>query len=141
MRILIDTNVILDMALEREPFAEHAALLFKTAHEESIQMFMTATTITDLYYIYRKEKGKDAALSFIRDLLQFVQIASVGKKVIFDALKSGVSDFEDAVQVCSAKQEGIETVITRNEKDFAASGLDIQRPESFLRSLEGDVQK
>jgi len=56
MKILIDTNVILDIALEREPFAEHAVLLFKTAHKNRIQMFMTATTVTDLYYIARKER-------------------------------------------------------------------------------------
>ena len=55
MKILLDTNVILDIALDREPFAEHAVLLFKTANEQKIQMFMTATTVTDLYYIARKE--------------------------------------------------------------------------------------
>lgn len=78
-KILIDTNVILDIVLDREPFAEHAVLLFKTAHEQRIHMFMTATTVTDLYYITRKEKDKATALSFIEDLIHFVDVISVDK--------------------------------------------------------------
>ena len=62
MKILIDTNVILDIALEREPFVKQAAMLLKAAQQYKIQLFMTATTVTDLYYITRKEKGKETAL-------------------------------------------------------------------------------
>ncbi len=140
MKILIDTNVILDIALEREPFADHAALLFKTAYKKSIQMFMTATTVTDLYYICRKAKGKETALSFIEDLIQFVDIVSVDKNTIIKALRSEITDFEDAVQVCSANRVGITIIITRNEKDFIMSGLNIQNPESFLQTLQTNIQ-
>lgn len=138
MKILIDTNVILDIALDREPFAEHAVSLFKTAHRKMIHMFMTATTVTDLYYISRKEKGRDIALSFIEDLMQFVNVVSVDKNIILNALRSEISDFEDAIQVCSANQEGITIIITRNEKDFIKSGLNIQNPEAFLRTFQGN---
>ncbi len=111
MRILIDTNVILDIALGRKPFAEHAAMLFKTAHQQKIHMYMTATTVTDLYYITRKEKGKETALSFIGDLMRFLDVVSVDKNVILKALRSKLPDFEDAEQVCSANHEGIKTII------------------------------
>ncbi len=134
MKILIDTNVILDIALDREPFAEHAALLFKTAHKRAIRMFMTATTVTDLYYITRKEKGKATALSFIEELIQFVDVISVGKNIILEALRSDIPDFEDATQVCSANQEEITTIVTRNKKDFIKSGLNIQSPRAFLQT-------
>jgi len=140
MRILIDTNVILDIALGRKPFAEHAAMLFKTAHQQKIHMYMTATTVTDLYYITRKEKGKETALSFIGDLMRFLDVVSVDKNVILKALRSKLPDFEDAVQVCSANHEGIKTIITRNEKDFIKSGLTIQNPKAFLEALQGDVE-
>ncbi len=136
MKILIDTNVILDIALEQEPFAEHAVLIFKTAHKKTIRMFMTATTVTDLYYIARKERGKETALSFIEDLIQFMHVISVDKNIIFNALHSEISDFEDAIQVCSAIQEGITTIVTRNEKDFINSGLNIQNPKAFLQILQ-----
>jgi len=136
MKILIDTNVILDIALARKPFAEHSVLFFKTAYKHGIQMFMTATTVTDLYYICRKEKGKETALSFIADLIQIVDIVSVDKNIIMKALHSETPDFEDAVQICSANREGITTIVTRNEKDFMLSGLNIQNPKTFLQTLQ-----
>lgn len=93
MKLLIDTNVILDIALQRVPFAEQASRLFRIAQQQSLHLFITATTVTDLYYyISRKEKGKDTALAFLKDLLQFVDVASVDKHVILDALYSEMTD-------------------------------------------------
>ncbi len=135
MKILIDTNIILDIALEREAFVEQAVLLFKTAQKRSIQMFITATTVTDLYYIIRKEKGKKMSFAFLEDLLEFMDVASVDKQIVLQALHSDVSDFEDAIQVYSAQQITISTIVTRNEKDFLHSRLNIYNPESFLQAL------
>ena len=140
MKILIDTNVILDIALERKPFVKQAAILLKAVQQYKIQLFMTATTVTDLYYITRKEKGKETALEFIEDLLQFVEVASVDKHVIIQALHSDIPDFEDAIQECSAKNEAIKIIVTRNEEDFKKSDLEIHSPESFLNTLPPDVE-
>lgn len=123
MRILLDTNIILDIALEREPFVESATRLFKESRRKNILLCMTSTTITDLYYVHRKVKGKKEALLFIRELLQFIDVISVDKDIIVDALNSEVSDFEDAIQVCSAKKESITTIVTRDESDFIKSGF------------------
>lgn len=139
MKVLIDTNVILDIALKRKPFFEHAAQFLKVAQQQTIHLFMTATTVIDLYYITRKEKGKETAVLFIEDLLQFVNVLSVDKNIIIKAIRSEMSDFEDAIQVYSAKQEAIATIITRNEKDFIRSGLDIKSPELFLQTLQCDI--
>lgn len=136
MKILLDTNVILDILLDREPFAETAVLLFKAAHKQEIHMFMTATTVTDLYYVTRKEKGKSAALGFIEELIGFVDVVSVDKNIIVEALHTDLTDFEDAIQVCSANREGIATIVTRNEKDFFMSGLNVQSPTEFLQTLK-----
>ncbi len=135
MKILIDTNVILDIVLERHPFIEQSAMLLKKAQQANIELFLTATTITDLYYITRKAKGKKIALNFIEDLLQFIEIASVDRDVISQALNSAISDFEDAIQESSAKNEDIKVIVTRNEADFKNSDLEIHNPESFLKSL------
>nr|VFJ57303.1 MAG: Predicted nucleic acid-binding protein, contains PIN domain [Candidatus Kentron sp. FW] len=140
MKVLIDTNVILDIALNRKPFVGHAVLFIKAAGQWMIPLFMTATTVTDLYYIIRKEKGKAIALSFIEELLQFVDVASVDKNIVMEALRSEVPDFEDAIQVYSAKQAAITVIVTRNENDFAGSGLDVQSPQSFLENLPIDSQ-
>lgn len=97
---------------------------------------MTATTITDLYYITGRAKGRETALSFIGDLLCFFDVASVDKEVIIQALQSDMSDFEDAVQAYSAKQKNISIIITRNEKDFLESGLEVYTPETFLQKIQ-----
>jgi len=139
MKVLIDTNVILDIALNREPFVENSALFLKVASRQMISLFITATTVTDLYYIIRKEKGKAVALSFIEDLLRFVDVASVDKKTVIEALHSGIPDFEDAIQVHAAGQAAIAVIVTRNESDFVGSGLDIQTPKSFLEERAGQT--
>jgi predicted nucleic acid-binding protein len=136
MKILLDTNVILDILLDREPSAETAFPLFKTAHKKDIPMFMTATTVTDLYYVTRKEKGKSAALGFIEELIGFVDVVSVDKNIIVEALQADFPDFEDGIQACSANREEITTIVTRNEKDFRKSGLIIQSPSAFLQTLQ-----
>lgn len=133
MNVLVDTNVLLDFVLEREPFVDYAEQVFEAAKHHSIQLFMSATTITDLYYIARKEKGKEQTLALIEDLLQFVEVASVDKTVILHALRSELPDFEDAVQEGAAKQAAISTIVTRNEADFTQSDLDIYHPETFVK--------
>lgn len=97
---------------------------------------MTATTITDLYYITGRAKGRETALSFIGDLLCFFDVASVDKEVIIQALQSDMSNFEDAVQAYSAKQKNISILITRNEKDFLGSGLEVHTPKTFLQKIQ-----
>ena len=111
-------------------------MLFKIAQQKSIHLFITSTTVTDLYYIIRKDKGKETALSFLEDLLQFVDVASVDKQIILLALLSEMPDFEDAIKAYSAMQETITTIVTRNEKDFTQSGLNIHNPESFIKLLQ-----
>lgn len=81
MKILVDTNVILDIVLERHPFFEQSARLLQSAAQLNVELFLTATTITDLYYIVRKAKDRETALDFVKDLLQFMEIAAVDKKM------------------------------------------------------------
>lgn len=132
MNVLIDTNVLLDVMLEREPFVEAAEQVFEGAKNTNIDLFMSATTITDLYYIARKGKGHAKTLTLIEDLLQCVEVVSVDKAVILHALHSGLPDFEDAVQEGAAKQANISIIVTRNGADFKQSDLDIYPPESFV---------
>ena len=133
MKVLLDTNIILDIVLERPPFVEHATQLLHHAAQAPVRLFLTATTITDLYYITRKAKGREAAISLIEDLLQLVEIAAVDEVIIAQALQSQLTDFEDAIQEQAAYRAGIRTIITRNEADFAAAIVDVYTPETFLR--------
>jgi len=141
MNVLIDTNILPDVMLEREPFVGPAEQVFEVAKNTDIDLFMSATTITDLYYIARKGKGHAQTLTLIEDLLQCVGVVTVDKAVIFHALHSCFPDFEDAVQEGAAKQANISIIVTRNGADFKQSDLDIYPPESFVarygKSLEG----
>ena len=132
MNVLIDTNVLLDIILEREPFVEAAEQIFEAAKHAPIDLFMSATTVTDVYYIARKEKGHGQTLVLIEDLLQCVEVVSVSKAVILHALHSGLPDFEDAVQEGTAKQANISIIVTRNGADFKKSDLDVYSPKEFV---------
>ena len=98
MRLLFDTNIILDIVLMREPHYKDSAANFKKIDNKSVYGFISATTITDIYYIAKKEKGHLTAINFIGNLLQVVDILGIDKEIILDALESGFNDFEDAIQ-------------------------------------------
>jgi len=137
MKIMLDTNVILDIALDRHPFVESATTLLQTARRINCMLFVTATTITDLYYVTRRAKGHTIALDFIVDLLEFVDIAGVDREVISRALRSEVIDFEDAIQESAAKMQNVDFIVTRNVKDFANSTVETYTPESFVQVYKG----
>lgn len=134
-KILFDTNVILDIALKRRPFFEHAASLFTLMDKGIIIGYITASTVTDIYYISKKEKGHEMALDFISNLIEIVDVIGVDKGIIINAIKSRMKDFEDAVQEYSAASYGIGIVITRNVKDFEHSQLKVFSPLEFLSSI------
>ncbi len=132
MNILLDTNVILDIALERQPFCLAAARILETSDFDRLHLFISASMATDVFYVIRKEKGKDVGLAFLKDLLNAVDVCKVDKDILFLALESDFDDFEDAVQHFAAIDSEIGFIITRNKKDFAASSLKILEPEEFV---------
>ena len=134
-KILVDTNIILDVALKRQPFVEQSSLLFLTALEKGVSLYVTATTITDLYYIIRKAKGHSVALMFIGNLLNFTEVAGVNRDVIVEALESRIADFEDAVQISAARNSSIPMLVTRNIKDFEGAPLKVSTPAIVLQEL------
>ena len=132
-KILLDTNIILDIALERREFFEKSKELLLTINKLSIPSYVSATTVTDIYYILKKSKGHQLTVSFLKNLFDFIDIASVNKEVILSALNSELTDFEDAVQTECAIQNNINIIITRNIADFKKSKLEILTPSEFIR--------
>ena len=133
-KILLDTNIILDIAIKREPHFADSAALFKKMDGNNIQAFITATTITDIYYISKKAKDHTTAIHFISHLLQVVDVLGVDKKTVLLSLNSDMPDFEDAIQMNSAELNGIKTIITRNVKDFSDAKININTPGEFLKN-------
>jgi predicted nucleic acid-binding protein len=134
--ILLDTNIILDIALRREPHFIHASKLFDLIDEKLIKGYITATSLTDIYYIARKEKSRNEAKEFIFDLIKILEVLEVDKAIVQDALASDIDDFEDGVQVYAAKYNEIKTIVTRNKKDFQKSRLEILTPKELIQQLK-----
>jgi len=133
-KVLFDSNIILDIALKRESFFEDAFKLFRLIDEKKIIGSITASTITDIYYISKREKGHTESMNFIKGLIEVVEVIGIDKDVIFKALTLGMQDFEDAIQTCAAELNEIEVIITRNIKDFTNTSLKILTPREFLKS-------
>ena len=135
MRVLIDTNVILDILLKREPFYSASSQLFELIDEGDFEAFCTASSVTDLYYISRKEVGRDTAKLMLKDLINAVPVLSVDQSIVWDALESDLKDFEDAIQGFSSLHHGLDCIITRNEKDFIGIDILVWSPEKMLEKL------
>lgn len=131
-KLLLDTNIILDITLKREPHFELSSKIFELIDKKRIIAYITASAVTDIYYISRKEKGNEIAIEFISNLIEIVDVIGVDKSIIVKALKSNLKDFEDAVQVSAAENYEIEIIITRNKSDFLNSGLEILTPEELI---------
>jgi predicted nucleic acid-binding protein len=133
-KVLFDTNIILDIALKRNPFFDDASRLFKLIDKKIISGNIIASTITDIYYISKKEKGHNETLNFIINLIKVVDVIGVDKEVILNAIAFEMKDFEDAVQASAAKLNDIDVIITRNKSDFKDTSLLILTPAEFLQS-------
>jgi predicted nucleic acid-binding protein len=114
MRILIDTNVVLDFLQQREPFVEDVAKLFEKIDAGEIEGFIAATTITNIYYIVRKAAGIVAAQDAITQILTDLYICPVDRSVIEQAIAFNFRDFEDAVQYACAIAHRLDVIVTRD---------------------------
>ena len=136
MKVLFDTNVILDVLMDRTPFAEEASFLMAKVEKSEIEGFLIATTVTTLFYLLQKAIGKKAAGEKIRSLLSIFESLPVNHRILKDALNSPFTDFEDAVLYEAARHAGVEYILTRNVKDFIKSDLPVFTPIEFLAMLK-----
>ena len=135
MKVLIDTNIVLDIALNRKPFVEHASLLWRLAENKVITACVSNTSITDIFYICRKHAGKDTARSFIADILDTFSLADIDKQGFRDALHSEITDYEDAVQYVICTRNGCDALITRNKADYG-NKVNVLDPAELIEHLK-----
>ena len=135
MQIMVDTNVVLDVLLNRPAFVQDSATILRAASEE-IQEFITASAVTDIYYIARKElKDSLQTKTLIRNLLQVVHVASVSEVDVWAALDSNWKDFEDSVQNAVAEHQRFDYIVTRNPSDYKDSSLAVLTPQEFANKF------
>jgi len=135
MKMLFDTNVILDVLIEREPYYQYSARCMASVEERKTEGWICSTTVTTIAYLLRKELTSENASKHIESLLTLFDISTVNKKVLIEALHNGFTDYEDSVLAESAVVNNLEGIITRNKKDFKASKLPVYTPKEFLAIL------
>ena len=136
MKALLDTNVLLDFLLEREPFKKDAEELFAAIDSGQIIGFVTATTLTDIFYIARKHtRSLELAREAVSSTLDTMTICPVNRNVLEAAFASGLTDFEDAVQIYSAIAQNLDAIVTRDVKGFVSSTIPVYSVQELLKRL------
>jgi len=134
MKILIDANVALDVLLERQPFYVLGSQILGLS-KGGIGLFISASTITDIYYVSRKNLGSETAASLLRELLANVDVAAVTGNEIRRALTLDWGDFEDAVQYTAGESLAVDYIVTRNTSDFASATTPVVTPDGLLNII------
>ena len=135
MNILFDTNIVLDVLLDRAPFSTPAIQLFACVERGRMIGFLGGTTITTVYYLAQKVVGTARAKEDIRKLLRLFEIASVNRIVLESAIDDNFTDFEDAVLYESAQHANLDAIVTRDVKGFEHADIPVYSPDELVKRM------
>lgn len=136
MKIMCDTNVIIDVLLEREPFVEDSCKVLSLCEEHRVDGFVSASSVTDIYCLVRKyTHSTELAYKAIGKLLEIVKVCSVTNNDVLTAFQRKARDFEDCLVATCAKSIHCEYIITRNKKDFEEFEIPLLTPAEFLQQF------
>ncbi len=139
MKILVDTNVIIDALTSREPWNESAEKIFLLGANHIVDMYITASSATDIYYLVRKYlHNTQSAKQVMGKLYSLMGILEVTGADCMEAIASPVTDYEDAVVERVAYRKGMDYIVTRNIKDFENSSVKVILPDELIKQLEED---
>ena len=137
MRILVDTNIIIDALTGREPWNQEAEQIFLMAANQIADMYITASSATDIFYILRKHlHNTEESKQVMGKLYDLFGILNVTGKDCIDALASTIKDYEDAVLENVAKTNNIDYIVTRNIKDYEMGNVTVLLPKDLIEALE-----
>ena len=136
MRLMIDTNIILDVLLEREPYYTHSKAVLDLCENKNIQGFISASTATDIFYLIRKGLGNtDEAYKALGHILDIVKVLTVTNTDVNNAFLQKARDFEDCLLATCAKSNKCAGIVTRNKKDFLNFNISLFSPEEILEMI------
>ena len=136
LRMMIDTNIILDVLLEREPFYTHSKAVLDLCEKKEILGFISASAATDIFYLIRKSLGStEVAYKALGHILNIVKVLTVTNNDVTEAFLLKARDFEDCLLATCAKSNKCTGIITRNKKDFLDFGIAIYTPEEILEKI------
>ena len=139
MEILVDTNVFLDIILNRSG-SQTARRFFVAATQQSHNIFISASSATDIFYIVKKNGGMDKAYQALSFILGLVSVMSVTERDIIDAYSAHWLDFEDCVQYKTAQNNYVDILITNNTSDFEEHGLPVMTPDDYVKQSASTLE-
>jgi predicted nucleic acid-binding protein len=131
-KVFVDTDIILDLLSEREPFYIHSATLFSRADKGEIKLFVSSLSFANLNYMLSRQYSTDQAKKKLLKFKTLVTVLAVNDKIIDLALSSDFRDFEDGIQYFTSIENNIKIILTRNLRDFKASEIPVMTAEQFL---------
>lgn len=135
MIVLLDTDVLIDVALDRSPHAAAAASLLDLLERRPASAFVAWHTIANFYYLVAPARGGRSTRDFVLDLLRFVEAAPASTASLRKATRLAMRDFEDAMQVVAAEACRADVIVTRNIRDFVRSTVRAATPKTLLAEL------
>ncbi len=135
--IFLDTNVLIDFFADRKPFSIEAARLFNYSIKKKINLYISAVSYNNIYYILRQSCSHIETIKMLTELNEWTVVIDVSKEIINKSLKSDFRDFEDAIQYnCAKSLKKINFIVTRDTKDFKTSSLPILTPKEAVTLIE-----
>lgn len=135
MKVLVDTNVLLDVGLPRAGFFAESDAVLKWCAAHPGDGFIAWHSLSNVYYLLEKENGDEPAREFLAILLDLFEVPAAGTAEAKAALRLGMGDFEDALQVAAALAVGADIIVTRDAADYGNSLVPTRLPGQFLASL------
>ena len=136
MKVFVDTNIFIDILLDREPFSKNAVLIYKLCENNMLEGYVAPITLNNIYYICRKAKHSEEIKGYLLDIATIFTVAGLDSESVKKANKYKINDYEDALQYAMASQNTCEYLITRNTKDFKKlDKLKVVTPEAFLEVM------
>lgn len=135
MIVLLDTDVLLDVALDRSPFAEAAAALVDVLEQRRATGFVAWHGAANFYYLVASERGRNEARAFLLDLVGFVDVAPTTTESLRQAGRMGLADFEDAMQVAAGLACSADVIATRNVRDYRGAPIEALPPEAVVSRI------
>ena len=133
MKMMCDTNIIIDVLLEREPFIEDSYKILKLCEEHKIDGFVSASSVTDIFYLVRKHThSTELAYKAVGKLLEIVKVCSVANNDVLIAFQKKAKDFENCLIATCAKSIHCDCIATRNKRDFEGFGIPAFTPSEIL---------
>src|SRR5688500_11797407 len=135
MRVLFDTNLLLDVLFSRQPHAQDSNALWRAHEAGTIDAFLTATSLTNIFYVARRLAGIEKARESVILCLNTFDVCTVNREALELAASKRGTDFEDDVQITCAEREGLDAIITRDRDGFGAAPLPVYTPAELLARL------